>query len=275
MKRLGLLTVLTALLGAGSFDAKANEYQQEWERLHAALLTESVDGDLAGAIETFEALAGRLSANSETGPILAEALFQLGYAYVKQGDTGRARAKLRECLRVSGSGRCRHLLSKIALDENAIDALPKRWEFGDNDHGFVLIPGAGSVRVSGNTNGNWLKWALPEGVNPDALAFSIRPEALPAKRARFVAYLQRSERIVYPVIEDKYGSRFTLKRGPLEFTDTPREYELNFRDFVGLEDPSLTLNPDDFYRLEFHERTLPNAQSNPSSTLIIDWFEVL
>ena len=275
MKRLGLSTWLAVLLGSVTLDAQANEYQQEGERLHAALLTESVDGDLAGAIETFEALAGRLSANSETGPILAEALFQLGYAYVKQGDTERARTKLRECLRVSGSARCRHLLSKIALDENAISVLPKRWEFSDNEHGFVLIPGTGSVRVSGNSDGNWLKWSLPEGTNPDVLAFSIRPEALPAKRARFVAYLQRGERIVYPVVEDKYGIRFTHKRGPLVITETPREYELNFRDFVGLEDPSLPLNPEYFYRLEFHERTLPNAQSNPSSTFIIDWFEVL
>ena len=52
---------------------------------------------------------------------------------------------------------------------------------------------------------------LTRGCKSGVLAFSIRPEALPAKRARFVAYLQRSERIVYPVIEDKYGSRFTLK----------------------------------------------------------------
>lgn len=275
MKPLGLRTLLATVLCLLIVDAHATEYQQEWERLHAALLAESVDGDLEGAIATFEALAGRLSATTETGPILAEALFQLGYAYVKKGDTDRARAKLRECLRVSGSERCRHLLSKIALEENAISTLPLRWEFNDNQHGFVLIPGTGSVRVSGDTRNNWLKWSLPEGSNPDVLAFSIRPEALPAKRARFVAYVQRGERLVYPVIEDDYGNRFTLSDGPLELTETPKEYELNLREFVGLDAPNRTLNLQHFYRFEFHERTMPDTKANGSSTLVIDWFEVL
>jgi len=269
MTRFGLRTILTIFLSLHCMQANANEY------LHAALLTESVDGDLAGAIETFEALAGRLSASSETGPILAEALFQLGYAYVQRGDTARARTKLRECLRVSGSERCRHLLSKIALDENAISSLPRRWEFSDNEHGFVLIPGTGTVRVSGSSDGNWLKWSLPDGPNPDVLSFSIRPEALPAKRARFVAYLQRGERYLFPVVEDKYGVRFTLNRGPLALGITPQEFELNFRDFVGLDNPDLILDTNDFYRLELHERDLPNTQSKESSTLVIDWFEVL
>ena len=255
--------------------AYSAEYLEEWERLHEALLKESADGDLDGALIIFESLAGRLSSSPETGPILAEALFQLGYGYAKQGNTDLARVKLKECIRVSGSPRCRHLLSKIALDENALKELPVRWDFDNRQHGFVLIPGIGSVQVEVQEGSSHLKWSLPSGSNPDVLALTMNEPKPGPRKVRLSAYLAQGERLIYPVVEDQSGQRYVLRSGPLLIGTTPQTYEFVFRDFVGLDKPTVTLRSADFYQLELHERRVGGATELDQTMLHIQWFEML
>ena len=270
-----LNTLVILLLSLVCTSAQAEDYQQYWEQLHEALLKESVDGDLDGAIKMYDYLGVHLSPLEETGPILVEALYQLGYGHFKNGETEKARIKLKECIRVSNSERCRNLLSRIALGANAIDTLPLRWDFEDRQHGFVLLSGVGSVTVVKQDEVSALRWALPSGQNPDTLAIHINTQGTKPQKARLFASLERGERLIYPVAEDRNGKRFVLKKGPLQVNAVPRLLEFSFKDFVALSDDKDPLNLDELYLLEFHERRVNDSRESEHSALRMDWFELL
>ena len=255
--------------------AYAEDYQQYWEQLHEALLKESVDGDLDGALKIYDYLGVHLSPLEETGPILVEALYQLGYGHFKKGELEKARVKLKECIRVGNSERCRQLLSRIALQANAVTTLPIRWDFDDRQHGFVLLSGVGAVTVVQQDEVSALKWAWPTGQNSDTLAIRIDGRQSPPRKARLFAGLERGRRLLYPVAEDRNGQRFVLKNGPIQLSDVPRLFEFSFRDFVSLTENQKPLRIEDIYLLEFHERRINEGADPEHSALRIEWFELL
>jgi hypothetical protein len=264
----GLVFVLCPATSLGA------DYLNEWQNLHEALLMESLDGDLDAAIMVYEGLAGRLPATPQTGPILAEALYQLGSGYEKHDDLDRAKLKLRECIRVSGSSQCRHALSVIVLQENAVPTLPIQWDFSSNEHGFVLMPGYGAMTVTKENEVPTLRWDLPSGSIPDFLAIAIKDEARKLGKILFRAKAVKNNYLLHIVAVDGNGHRYTLKQGrPLNLRQTYSEIELETKDFVLLENTEIQLGANLIDRIEFHVRQPASGNPQITGAILLQWFE--
>jgi len=267
------LVVLVAWLAQNA--RASDDAYEEWERLHEALLIESVDGDLLGAMRMYESLERRLRPDGQNHQILARALYRLGRANYELGDFQNAALKLRDCIRISQDIACKMLITEIALAEDAVRSLPVRWDFRNRQHGFVLIPGHGAMSVQTEEADSHLLWALHSTLGEAdklVLAF-LNPKSTP-QSMRMAAQTTRSPALLQIVLVDVYGHEYQPAEGVIKLSQEQRVYDISLSDIVSTTDSKRPNQPIDIDRLELRDISSILGGAAQPNRIKLQWFEV-
>ncbi|HMV67868.1 MAG TPA: hypothetical protein PKA64_13545 [Myxococcota bacterium] len=266
------------LLGAAGWSPAAraqDEAQRAWTHAHAALLEESLEGDLERARDRYTDLLQRELPAGD--PSLALVQYHLGEVLWELSDVAAAREVLDACIRGGvEKSRCLDLRSRIDLEADAVHVIPTTWSFANEDHGF-LLPHAfrdhGSIRIINSDGQSELVWEAE--VDDDAsLVLGFR-DPTPVPRYVYLR-LQAStlDARVELVFEDMDGHRYGPP-GPDPRLPQGAWVDLvaNISELIPLEPSTPPLDPARLHRMFLHDTT-GTTEVRGRNVLRIDTFEV-
>jgi hypothetical protein len=272
---LHVVLALTALITT----AHADDDMQNWRSLHDALLVESVDGDLRGAVRAYERLVRTLPAHDRT---YAEAVFWLARARYELGDADQARAALLDGIRTGSCRvRCFELLGRIEKEAYSVRELPTRWTFDSPDHGFIhpwSYDDLGTIRIEEiGSHGPVLVWATSVNVRrADRLVVSFRDLKGPGvSRIRFSFGATNLEPVIRLIAVDIHGRQFVADKGMRVPAGSTREVDVAVTDFVSVDGEKRALVPTELAELLLADVSALEGDTTGPTEYLIDNFEAL
>lgn len=219
------------------------------QTLSDAMLVEAAHGDVAGAVQTYEALAKRLPADD---PLRGDVLFALGRATWVLGDTDTSRTWLLEGIRTGACPtRCRDLLERVELERASVASLPIHWSFDADGAEHALFhpwrfQERGSIRTS--SSGTLVWRTTPDRRQPDRLTMGFRDVGTVSALSLRLASVSRDAALQIVVL-DVDDQRFGLQEALRVPAGAPYVAKLTPDAFVPVQDTTGRLDPTRFAEL--------------------------
>ena len=209
----GALVPAGLLLGLLARPAQAQDELEPRQLMHEAMIAEVVYGDLEGASLRYLQLIRNRAMTDDTR---AQALVSLGRTLY---DLGKLEAATRALVEARASGACddpcRRLLQMLVIDQEAVTAMPRVWDFAEGDRGFfhpLDLQDQGSIKLEQLPDGTGvLRWeSMPPPRRNDRLEVGLkRPSPAPREVAIDLSSLAVESGLLLWG-EDETGHRYRL-----------------------------------------------------------------
>ncbi len=210
-----------------------------------ALLQEAAYGRIDQAVQTYEALAGRLP---DDDSLRGDVLFALGRAHWSTGRLDASRTWLLEGIRTGVCPtRCRDLLERVELEAARVTQLPLTWTFDDGAEHALFHPWRFQEGL--RTQDGTLLWRTSPGRRPpDHLVMGLGDVGPVSALELDLASVSRDMTLQLMFITVD-GRRYGLREALRVSAGGPFRAQVSPRDLVPVEDGPPLLEDDAFSEL--------------------------